>query len=375
MSVRANSDLQEVPGIGEDLLTQVSTPGGNLEEKLQWVLDIFRCSARHLESLQQVFRRRALENNEKSDDEPFPYEVRGAIQDGTYAETFLKAFDGQTYLLHTEEIVPGHEYRLSLEVSTGGKFWSNIPVQDTGTERHKVETVTASSLAEGSATVISHFGGAQRGAVFVWRWKPVLDRGPYNLPEWLEKALGAEGNDPLRKLQGELEVLRRWEQQVKNNAAQYVKKGAELKDPYIREVLRLWPTESDHQGCDTLKKCAWVEGLDSRLFVGKNVLVARVPYDVGHELLLHAAIAKRHTEDPPQEGNPPYRLTTSWQWSSPAAMQEVFAQREHERNASAPSAQELRLSSQNSVQHSSRSMELRPTPSGEPNTVVDQSRS
>merc|ERR1740121_3022363 len=69
-------------------------------------------------------------------------------------------------------------------------------------------------------------------------------------------------------------------------------------------------------------KCAWVEGLDPRLFVGRTVVVCRVPYDVTHGLNLHAVIAKRHAEEgAPSDSNPPYRLTTSWQWATitPAA--------------------------------------------------------
>eukprot|EP00418_Pyrodinium_bahamense_P082744 CAMPEP_0179074654 /NCGR_PEP_ID=MMETSP0796-20121207/33195_1 /TAXON_ID=73915 /ORGANISM="Pyrodinium bahamense, Strain pbaha01" /LENGTH=434 /DNA_ID=CAMNT_0020771879 /DNA_START=62 /DNA_END=1366 /DNA_ORIENTATION=+ len=317
MWVRANPELfpQEVPGMGEELLTQVSTVGGSLEEKIQCVIDTFRCSARHLESLQQVLRKRALERRDREGAEPFPAQVEEVIAEGNYLESFLEAFDGQSFLLFSEEIVPSHEYRLALEVHTGGAYWSSIPVQDAGSVRHKVETVGASSPAEGSASIISQFGAAQRGAVFVWRWQHLLDQGPYNLPEWLAKALNAEGNDPLRKLQGELETMRRWEQQVRQDTAQHVKAGTEIKDPYIKEVLRLWPSESDAQG-EQLKKCAWVEGLDPRLFVGRTVLVHRIPYDGSHALQLHATISRRHTEEPPQESNPPYRLTTSWHWSA-----------------------------------------------------------
>mmetsp|Transcript_91730 Transcript_91730/g.268495 ORF Transcript_91730/g.268495 Transcript_91730/m.268495 type:complete len:452 (+) Transcript_91730:82-1437(+) len=317
MWVRANPELfpHEVPGMGEELLAQMSAEGGDLEEKIQSVVDNFRCSARHLESLQQVLRRRALERRNKVGAEPFPAQVEEVIAEGSYAETFLQAFDGQSFLLFSEEIVPAHEYCLALEVHTGGAYWSSIPVQDSGSVRHKVETVGASSPVEGSATIISQFGAAQRGAVFVWRWRHLLDQGPYNLPEWLAKALGAEGNDPLRKLQGELEATRRWKQQVRQETAQHVKAGSEIKDPYVREVLRLWPSENDAQG-EQLKKCAWVEGLDPRLFVGRNVLVHRIPYDGSHALTLHATISKRHTDEPPQESNPPYRLTTAWSWAA-----------------------------------------------------------
>merc|ERR1740121_915740 len=306
--------------MNDDLLAQVSQLGGSLEEKISSVVDAFRSSARHLESLQQVLRRRALERREKAGEEQFPGEVEDVISEGSYLETFLEAFDGQSFQLFSEEIVPCHSYRLALEVHSGGAYWSSIPVQDAGVTRHQVETVGASSQLEGSASIISQFGAAQRGAVFVWRWQYLLDQGPYKIPEWLSRALAAEGNDPLRKLMSELETLRRWEQQVRQEAAKHVKSGNEVKDPYIREVLRLWPTEPDPHGGEQLKKCAWVEGLDPRLFVGRTVVVCRVPYDVTHGLTLHAVIAKRHAEEgTPSDSNPPYRLTTSWQWASSAA--------------------------------------------------------
>jgi hypothetical protein len=330
MWVRACPELSshEVPGLGEEVLSQVSAPGGSLEDKIECVLEAFLRGARHLESLQQVLRRRALEERrrERADGggagiaEPsFPEEVENVIAAGTYLESFLQAYHGQTFPIHSDEIVPGHVYRLALEVHSGGAYWSNIPVQDMDAVRHKVETVGASSPAEGSASVVAHFGAGQRGAVFVWRWEHLLDEGAYNMPDWLARVLKAEGNDPLRKLQGELEAVRRWEQQVRSETAQYVKKGKEIKDPYIREVLRLWPTESDPQGGHNLKKCAWVEGLDPNLFIGRTVPVDRVPYDADHALALHTSIARRHVEEPTTEKSPPYRLTTSWNWTSAAA--------------------------------------------------------
>lgn len=301
--------------MGEELLNQMSAPGGSLEEKILTLIETFRFSARHLESMQHVLRRRTLDRRDTSI-EPFPQEVAEVIANGTYLDMFLEAYDGQSFPLHSDEIVPGHEYRLALEVHTGGAYWSSIPDKNAGTMRQKVETVSASAPGEGSASVISHFGAAQRGAVFVWRWKHLLDHEPYNLPEWLARCLRADGNDPLRKLLGELEAMRRWEQQVRLSTGQHIKQGAEIKDPYIREVLRLWPSEADPHGCGQLKKCAWVEGLDPRLFVGRNVLVIRVSYDETHALVLHANIAKRHTEDAPQQTNPPYRLTTTWSWAA-----------------------------------------------------------
>eukprot|EP00931_Biecheleriopsis_adriatica_P004672 TRINITY_DN106306_c0_g1_i1.p1 TRINITY_DN106306_c0_g1~~TRINITY_DN106306_c0_g1_i1.p1 ORF type:complete len:561 (-),score=107.18 TRINITY_DN106306_c0_g1_i1:93-1610(-) len=313
--------------MNEELLAQVGAPGGSIEDKIESVHDVFRTSARHLESLQQVLRRRALENRQKSGSKRLPDEVEEVISSGTYLDSFLEAFDGQTFLLHREEIVPSHEYRLALEVHSGGAYWKSIPVQEGEAVRHKVETVGASSPAEGSANIISQFGAAQRGAVFVWRWQHVLDAGPYNLPDWLEKALGAEGNDPLRKLQGELEAIRRWEQQVQQQTCHHLKNSTEIKDVYIREVLRLWPAETDHQGFEQAKKCAWVEGLDANLFTGRTVLVHRVLYDSSHTLELTASIARRQVDELEKEKSPPYRLTTSWRWM-----------REPRQNAAASSA-------------------------------------
>ncbi|CAK9071634.1 unnamed protein product [Durusdinium trenchii] len=316
MWVRAQPDLfpNEVPGMSEELLQRVSSPGGSLEEKLEEVINVFQSGARHLESLQQVLRRRALEKRQK-DCKELPPEVEEVIAEGTYLESFLEAFDGQSFLLHSEEIAPSHEYRLALEVNSGGAYWKSIPVEEGAAVRHNVETVTASSPAEGSMSIISQFGAAQRGAVFVWRWQHILDAGPYKLPDWLEKALTLEGHDPLRKLQTELEAVLRWEHQVQLETCKYVKQNNEIKDMYIREVLRLWPSEIDHQGVEACKKCAWVEGLDANLFTGRNVLVKKVPYDADHTYVLHCNIARRQVGDADKEQQgPPYRLTTSWQW-------------------------------------------------------------
>merc|ERR1712183_416144 len=85
----------------------------------------------------------------------------------------------------------------------------------------------------------------------------------------------------------------------------------------MRELFRLWPTDKDLQGCDQLKKYAWVEGLDARLFVGRPVLVHRESYDGYHVLALHAAIAQRTVveEQPQPNTRPPFRLTYSWTWA------------------------------------------------------------
>jgi len=324
MWVKATPELfpLEVPGMEAELLQKIRQPGGSLDEKVQEVADCFRSSARHLESLQQVLRKRKLDRMDQkaSVGVAVPDGVREVIKEGSYHESFLSSYDGQSFEIHSEEIVPGHEYRLALEVHTGGAYWSNIPLDTSDTVRHRVETVSASSQNEGSASVVAQFGSAQRGAVFVWRWLHAPDRGPYDLPSWLRDALSVEGNDPLRKLEAKVEALSRWEGQIKQETAHHIKNSTELKNPYIREVLRLWPSEMDAQGCEQLKKCAWVEGLDPKLFTGKRVLVHRVPYDSHHALALHATIAMRHQEEPPKEGDPPYRLTTTWHWASQSTM-------------------------------------------------------
>lgn len=322
MWVRANPDLfpLEVPGMDADLLARIRQPGGSPEGKMVDVLDAFRNSARHLESLQQVLRKRELQ---KLDDiagvgVAVPADVREVIREGAYYETFLSAYHDKSFSIHCDEIVPNHQYRLALEVHTGGPYWSSIPTDSSEVVRHQVETVSASSQVEGSGTVVSQFGSGQRGAVFVWRWQYVPEPGRYDLPSWLQGALSTEGNDPLRKLQSELEALRRWENQVKSESAELVKQGTEIKDPYVREVLKLWPTEVDAQGCQQLKKCAWVEGLDPKLFTGKRVLVHRRHWNPEHVFQLYCTIAQRHQEEPPKETDPPYRLTTTWHWSAQA---------------------------------------------------------
>ncbi|CAK0873141.1 unnamed protein product, partial [Prorocentrum cordatum] len=308
--------FQEVPGVEAGVLERVRAPGGSLEEKLELVLGSVRASARRLEGMQLELRHRAMSQWRQDGAEPLPQQVGEAVSEGTYQEAFLDAFDGQAFPLYAEEVAPAHVYSLALEVHSGGPYWCNIPVRETGSVRHRVETVSASSAAEGSASAVSHFGAAQRGAVFVWRWRHLRDAGPHELPAWLQKALGSEGNDPVRKLQAELEAVRRWAGQQRLATAQRAKGANEVKDIYMREVLRLWPCEPDPHGSEQLKPCAWVEGLDAKLFVGRSVLVCRAWYDEDHALALHAAIARRHAQGASQEGGPPYRLTAAWRWTA-----------------------------------------------------------
>jgi hypothetical protein len=313
---------KEVPGMDDELLAKVSVLGGSFEEKISCVTDAFRTNARKLESLQTLFRRNAAVVENSSEEgglsKDLPPEILQAISTGTISDSSLDTFDGQSFPLYAKEIVPGHEYCLVLEVHSGGSYWSGVSAQNVEPIEHLIETVT------GSSTIIAQYGAAQRCAVFVWRWRFCQDRGPYNLPRWLDRVLKTDGNDPLRKLQEELAIVSGWVQQERASTACYVKAGKAIKDPYIREVLRLWPTEVDAQGTDQLKKCAWIEGLDSDLIVGRRVLVVRVPYDDYHSFALHATIAKRHQDALlSQETNPPYRLTTTWQWISEQACTDV----------------------------------------------------
>merc|ERR1712137_974010 len=51
----------EVPGVSEELLEKISGEGGSIEEKLQCVIESFLASAGHLEGLQTLFRRIAVD--------------------------------------------------------------------------------------------------------------------------------------------------------------------------------------------------------------------------------------------------------------------------------------------------------------------------
>lgn len=304
--VRATPDLfpREVPGMTEDVLEELRLAGGSLESKIQRVSNIFRGNARHLEGLQQVLIRSVLRDGGPE----LPQQVRDVLTKGTYTDAFLNAFDGHVFPIHAKEVAPYHEFQLAMEVRAGGKYWAgSAGVQDDETQQ-KIETIGYS--ADEAVSL-----GGERGAVFVWRWVHFPDRGPYDLPAWLTGALAGEGPDPERKLQNELDVVDRWIQQLRQETADYVRKGPELKDPYIREVLRLWPSEMDIHQRQQLKKCAWIEGLEPEMFVGRKVLVACVSYDASHAMALGAIISKRHQEEPAQEGDPPYKLTSTWQWT------------------------------------------------------------
>lgn len=244
-----------------------------------------------------------------------PHEVQEIVQHGMYTDSFLSAFDGQVFQLHGEQVAPYHEYCLALEVHAGGKYWANMCVEESDV-RHNVHVVT-SDQSGGIENTTKGTGSAQRGAMLVWRWKYVPERGPYDLPVWLSSALHLEGNDPLVKLQAELESLSRWEQLQQEDTLNHVRKAPELHDRYIRELLRLWPSEPGSHG-DTLKKTAWIQGLKEEAFVGKTVLIAEVAYgdeSDGHMFALHVVISKKHSEDFwGDTKNPHYRLKTMWRW-------------------------------------------------------------
>jgi len=93
MWVKATPDLfpLEVPGMEAELLAKIRQPGGSLDDKMSEVEEAFRNSARHLESLQQVLRKRKLDRMEHmaSAGVAMPDEVREVIKEGTYVESFL----------------------------------------------------------------------------------------------------------------------------------------------------------------------------------------------------------------------------------------------------------------------------------------------
>lgn len=307
--VRATGQLfpHACPGLEEDLLADIQGPGGSLEEKLQRVVDALNQGVRRLEALEHVLRTRVLE---KPAD--LPAEVCEVVSRGSYSDSFVTALAGRSFCLHSEEIAPGHEYCLVLEVHSGGPYWAGVSLAS-DTAQHRLET--ASSSAQ---TPLAERCG-ERCAVLVWRWRcaaSMADHDLYGLPQWLAAVLAAEGDDPLRKLHLELQALQRWEETLRQETEQHVRQSAELRNPYIREVLRLWPSEADSHGYQQLKKCAWVEGLEPQFFIGRTVTVSRVLYGTAHAMVLRASIGKRHLEEPEKEGEPPYRLTTSWQWAA-----------------------------------------------------------
>lgn len=311
--IRATGQLfpHGCPGLDEELIVELQSPGGCPEEKLQRIIDALGQGVRRLEALEQVLRCRVLE--QRTD---LPDEVREVVGKGTHSDSFVTTFAGKEYALHSEEIAPGHTYCLVLEVHSGGPYWAGVATRDANVQ-HRMETITSSHVG-GSSTLGDR--SAERGAVLVWRWQRVASEelSTYGLPAWLTKLFDSEGDDPLQKLQGELQAVQRWEEARKSETAKYSQESKELKNPYIREVLRLWPSETDIHGNDQLKRCAWVEGLDPAYFVGKTVTLARVAYDADHAMVLRATIGRRHIEEPAKEGEPPYRLTLSWQWSTSA---------------------------------------------------------
>lgn len=314
--VRATGQLfpHACPGLDEEFLLELQAPGGCPEEKLQRTIDALGHGVRRLEALEQVLRSRVLEQRKD-----LPDEVREVVEKGTHSDSFVATFQGKEYELHREEIAPGHAYCLVLEVHSGGPYWAGVSTRDANVQ-HRVETITSmNSSINSTVGDRSPERSAERGAVLAWRWQRIHsgeggDISSYGLPAWLAKVFATEGDDPLQKLQGELSAVQRWEESMKSETAKYSQESSEIKNPYIKEVLRLWPSETDIHGNAQLKRCAWIEGLEPHYFIGKTVTLARVSYDADHAMILRATIGRRHIEEPAKEGEPPYRLTLSWQW-------------------------------------------------------------
>lgn len=303
---------REAPGLPE-VIADIRTPGGSLEAKLEKALNAYTASAKHLESKQSLFSRAVCHASAASG---LPAEVQEVVTQGFYTDAFLAAFDGQVFPICSQEIAPYHEYRFALEVHGGGKYWARVSVADS--VKHSVETLHSSSPGENAAAAVVHFGSAQRGAVLAWRWHYAPHRGPYDLPDWLSKALQAEGHDPLRKLQAELEAVGRWQRLLQVETGRHVHECVEVRDLYLRRLFRQWPYEASADGTVDLKGCAWIKNLNE-VIVGKTMLISRVPHDSNHCFELHARITKRQVNEV-RENQQLYRLTTAWRWSPPGTL-------------------------------------------------------
>eukprot|EP00811_Abedinium_folium_P035519 NODE_8305_length_1506_cov_5.167513.p1 GENE.NODE_8305_length_1506_cov_5.167513~~NODE_8305_length_1506_cov_5.167513.p1 ORF type:complete len:389 (-),score=135.96 NODE_8305_length_1506_cov_5.167513:259-1425(-) len=287
-----------VPGIDEGLLSMLRVPSGSPEEKLQCTISAFKASARHAESLQQVFLRRAFEKRTAAGKSVLPADVVEAIQETAPSEAFLSRRGGEQFVIHAEEIVPYHEYVLVLKIrAQGSSSWAG-----------------GGAAQEAAIPRRPDKGAAATGHCYMlaWHWRHLPDQPPHDLPSTLHIALAAEGNDPLAKLRAALQDIRAWETRTRPNTAYWLQASPLLSnDPYVREVLRLWPCEGDPAAWNAPRNCAAVEGLDPELFVGRAVKVCRVPYDSLHALVLQARITKRCTHF---DNEPPFQLELAWDW-------------------------------------------------------------
>lgn len=304
-----------VPGLPEASLTDIRVPGGSLERKLTSVMKTITENARHLENMSTLYKLSSIRDGSSCG---LPKAVQEVVESGTYTDRFLAAYDGQVFQIHCEEIAPDHEYRYVLEVHCGGKYWAAMPGD--AEVRHNVEVVAPSTHNE----VSDDFGSAQRGVILVWRWHHVPRGEMYDIPSWLTNVLGTDGHDPLRKLRGEHDALSRWEQHQHEDIVKHVRQSGDLKDPYIKELLKLWPTAVGSHGSDVLKKTAVIEGLKEDVFLNKTVLVVSLPYDDSHTLCLHAMISRRRQGPVTGSPSPPgYRLTTAWRWSAASSSSHI----------------------------------------------------
>jgi hypothetical protein len=315
----------EEPLYIEAVLMAVSSPGGSPEGKLTKLINAFVSAAQRVERVNSDRRSYIFGMSE------YPYDVRTAIQDEICNDAFLDTYDGRAFPIHSTEIVPYHEYSLALEVHSGGAYWTGMSLGSAEGMQYKVETLGLFAPSANEVATVAHreFGSflesssAQRGAAFVWRWRRLPSEGASSkcntlgdFPRWLRKVLMADGADPIQKLRSEKEMVARWEQRIQRDTVELLKGTTELMDPFVRAVLKNWPSDTDGAGIAHLKRRAWVEGLDESKFAGKSVIAKRIPYDEdGHCVYeLHASISRSTSST---KAAPPFLLTHGWRWAAP----------------------------------------------------------
>eukprot|EP00929_Paragymnodinium_shiwhaense_P060515 TRINITY_DN30216_c0_g1_i2.p1 TRINITY_DN30216_c0_g1~~TRINITY_DN30216_c0_g1_i2.p1 ORF type:complete len:639 (-),score=158.71 TRINITY_DN30216_c0_g1_i2:603-2519(-) len=310
--------------------------GGSPEQKLRLFMDEIFASARRLEGCEEELRASATELLPPEHQEgSLPAQVRKVIAEGTYDDHFLQHFDGRSFPIFSEELVPFHAYRLALEVHSGGAYWKDVPA-DGSAVQHSVETIGLSlgkdAVGANKGTCQPEFSSflqpvsGQRGACFVWRWQQMAEADSREaskgddeaFPKWILNILRKDGDDPLSKLQMEREAISKWEQQCQLETTQHVQKGSDVDDIFIKEVLKLWPTEigcAVVHGRPQLKKKAWIAGLDASYFAGKRITVKNMPYDDLHSYVLRATVTLWRPQDQAEDPDPPFVLTTDWKWA------------------------------------------------------------
>eukprot|EP00397_Hematodinium_sp_SG-2012_P030418 GEMP01032219.1.p1 GENE.GEMP01032219.1~~GEMP01032219.1.p1 ORF type:complete len:345 (+),score=58.60 GEMP01032219.1:91-1125(+) len=248
--------------------------------------------------------------------------VREVVETDLYTDAFVTEFQGEEFIIVSEEICPNHSIEFVLRVNGGGSYWTAISADDT--QQFRVEVLGVNK----EATNLNLSLGAIRGVTIGWRWRQSMDLSYADIPRVIDTALSWDGHDPLAKLRSMHHHIEVWQTEMESRIAEFIKAashertGAAHIEDYLKYVFRNWPSKPnpDGSGREQLRKCTWIEGADPSLFCNRKVIITaqNCKYLEDFSYTLRAIIVKTKpmVEEKSMQGHddPPFRLDTQWSW-------------------------------------------------------------